>query len=218
MYIFLFYFLFFIIYSFIGWLAEVVSAIINDHKFTNRGFLIGPYCPIYGNAALLLYLLFQNYFNDLFVIFLISFFFGSLFEYVTSYIMEKIFNARWWDYSEKRFNLNGRISLLTSFLFGILGISIAYLINPIMLPFLESLQVSIVYFLGSFLLIVFICDFIISMNIINKLSKTFTETRKDYTDDINIKIKNIINDKSKLIKRLLKAFPNIKISSNLFKK
>lgn len=213
-----YYFLFIYIYSFMGWTIEVIATFINDRKFVNRGFLIGPYCPIYGHAALLLYLCFSSHFDNLLFIFALSLILGSLLEYVTSYLMEKIFKARWWDYSKKPFNLNGRISLETSFLFGVLGVVIASIINPLVLKLLDFIPNNYIYILGFILLSSYITDIIISLNVLSKISQSFTSVRKDYTEDINLKIRELINDKSKLIKRLLKAFPNIIINRNIFKK
>ena len=130
MYIFLLYFALFLIYSFLGWVIEVASCSKIQKKFVDRGFLIGPYCPIYGTAALIIILLLKKYENDLAVLFVMSIVVCSVIEYVTSYIMEKLFKTRWWNYSDKPFNINGRICLSNSFLFGFLGVLLVYFINP----------------------------------------------------------------------------------------
>lgn len=99
----------FFIYSLIGWLMEVLLTLYNEHKFVNRGFLLGPCCPIYGFGCIILYLLLKPYTNNVIVLFILTLFTCSVIEYITSYFMEKIFHLRWWDYSNLKYNLNGRI-------------------------------------------------------------------------------------------------------------
>ena len=103
---------------------EVTLQFINKKRFVNRGFLIGPICPIYGYGVLLILLLVGNK-GDILAVFLKSILICSLIEYFTSYFMEKLFKARWWDYSKRKFNLNGRVCLGTAIPFGILGLFIS---------------------------------------------------------------------------------------------
>ena len=109
--IFLYYFLLFIIYSFLGWCIESIYCMIEQRKVVSRGFLIGPYCPIYGWGALIMIFTLQRYLNDPIVLFVMGALVASVIEYITSLVMEKIFHARWWDYSHMKFNVNGRICL-----------------------------------------------------------------------------------------------------------
>ena len=105
---FCYYFLLFIIYSFMGWLMEIIDNIIVKHKIVNRGFLLGPYCPIYGFGCLSLIFFLSNYKSDPIILFFMAIVICSILEYSTSYIMEKLFKLRWWDYTDKKFNINGR--------------------------------------------------------------------------------------------------------------
>ena len=91
------YFMLFMFYSIVGWIIEVIYTFITDKKIVNRGFLIGPYCPIYGVGCLLIIILLKKYTDDFIVLFIMSMLICSLLEYLTSYVMEKLFNARWWD-------------------------------------------------------------------------------------------------------------------------
>ena len=100
------YLLLFFIYSNAGWLMEVIGKLIEKKKFINRGFLIGPYCPIYGHGAILITILLEKYTNDPIALFIMGVVICSILEYLTSYFMEKIFHARWWDYSRYKFNIN----------------------------------------------------------------------------------------------------------------
>ncbi len=129
--------LYFFIYSFCGWLMETVLCSIREHRFINRGFLNGPLCPIYG-CGILLILTFLLPVRDSIpraeaavpVIFLAGAVLASAVEYFTSWAMEKLFHARWWDYSKHRFNLNGRICLSISAAWGLLATVFVYQIQP----------------------------------------------------------------------------------------
>ena len=123
-------FLLFMFYSIIGWIIEVINFYVTDKKMINRGFLIGTYCPIYGVATVFMTCTLGKPNSDVFGIFAKSLIICSLIEYVTSYIMEKIFRKRWWDYSQKKYNLNGRICLSNMFLFGVAGCIMIYITNP----------------------------------------------------------------------------------------
>ena len=127
------YFLLYFIYSTIGWILEVGLAFYEHKKFINRGFLIGPYCPIYGVGCLLLTILLSKYINEPGVIFALSIFICATLEYLTSYLMEKIFKLRWWDYSNMKFNINGRICLETLIPFGIIGVLVVKYISPFLI-------------------------------------------------------------------------------------
>ena len=107
------YFILFIIYAMIGWCIEIINGLIQTKKFVNRGFLIT--------------LLLSKYYNDPIVLFFMGIAVCGILEYLTSYIMEKIFKARWWDYSKRKFNINGRICLETIIPFGLLGCFIIYI-------------------------------------------------------------------------------------------
>ena len=133
-----FYFLLFILYSMIGWLMEVILTIIEDKKLVNRGFFVGPYCPIYGFGGILATLFLSKYSGDIFALFFLGILLFSFLEYYTSYFLEKIFHARWWDYTNRKFNINGRICLETMIPFGILGIVVIKFANPILFNLLNS--------------------------------------------------------------------------------
>ena len=114
-------FLLFICYSFIGWVIEVIYEYFVNGKLVNRGFLIGPYCPIYGVGGLIATITLTSHKDSVIILFVMSMFMFALLEYFTSYLMEKLFKARWWDYSNYKFNVNGRVCLYLSCLFGLGG-------------------------------------------------------------------------------------------------
>lgn len=210
MYTFFYYFLIFFIYSFIGWCIEMISCSYHTKKIINRGFLIGPYCPIYGIASILMTSFLTNYKNDLLVLFIMATFICSILEYITSYLMEKLFKARWWDYSNKPFNVNGRVCLINSLYFGILGVLLISVIHPFIINIISSISNDYFYIITTFLFTVFLIDYITSFKITFTLKKSFQNLRKDSTEEISKKIKETISESSKLFTRILDAFPNLK--------
>lgn len=212
------YFLLFIIYSFVGWIGEVCLALIKEKKFINRGFLIGPYCPIYGVGCILITLCLQSFASNPFILFIMSLIICSGLEYSTSYIMEKLFKARWWDYSNYKFNINGRICLQYMLAFGILGTVIIYIINPYLITLFNKVSPNVLYIITIILVILFFMDNIISFKIIYTFKNTFIKVARDNTDEINQKVHAILLEKTGLAKRLRKAFPNLQVKLNKTKK
>lgn len=203
-------YLLFMLYSFLGWSMEVICKLIEKHRFINRGFLIGPYCPIYGCGCIAMILLLYKYLEDPITLFFMAIIICSILEYSTSFIMEKLFKTRWWDYSNKKYNLNGRICLDTMLPFGLLGCLVLYLINPFFSKIINKLPVNIMVSLAFIILIIFIIDNIISFKIILGVRTTIKNVEKDATEEITAKVREILMNRSFLYRRLIKAFPNIK--------
>ena len=212
-----FYFLLYIIYSMIGWLLEVVWTFITDKKLVNRGFLIGPYCPIYGTGCILMILLLQKYSDDILVLFIMSMLICSILEYATSYFMEKIFKARWWDYSNRKFNINGRICLETLIPFGILGCVLIYALNPFVSKLIKAIPSNILIIISGIVFIAFLIDNIVSFKVISKIKVSSQKLIEDNTEEITKKVREYISKYSKSGKRLMQSFPNIKILKERFK-
>lgn len=206
----LLYFLLFIIYAFLGWCIEIVVCGIPAKKFINRGFLIGPYCPIYGYAGIAMTLLLQQYSNDLITLFILSAVICTFIEYITSYAMEKLFHARWWDYSDKKFNINGRVCLINSIYFGILGCLVIHLVSPFFISILSRLPSIALNITSYSLFAIFVTDNIISFNVISKFKFASELPSKDNTEEITEKIKQALSQTSFLSERLLNAYPNMK--------
>lgn len=207
-------FLLFITYSFIGWCMEVVCKYIEYKKFINRGFLIGPYCPIYGWGCILITLLLHKYMDDVVALFIMAIVVCSLLEYFTSFFMEKIFKARWWDYSSKKFNINGRICLETMIPFGLLGLLIIYFVNPFLVSVYSLLPKKIVLLLSCFLCLCFLIDNFISYMILYKLKIPNIKVYKDNTEEISLYVRQVLEQKSFLYRRLVHAFPNMQVIKN----
>ena len=206
-------FLFFI-YSILGWTMEIINNLIREKKFVNRGFLIGPYCPIYGCGGILITVFLSKYSEYPVALFCIALVLCGVLEYLTSFLMEKIFKARWWDYSKRKFNINGRVCLENIIPFGILSCVIIYIANPFFLNILEHIPENLSKVLLIILGGIFIIDFIISLTIIYGLRTTVKEVNKkinDNTEEITKKVKEILIGKSALYRRLISAFPRISI-------
>lgn len=202
------YVLVFFIYAFAGWIMETTSISIRNKKFVNRGFLIGPVCPIYGYGVVLVSLLLQKYQNDIIVTFFMSIIICGFLEYFTSYFMEIIFKARWWDYSQRKFNINGRICLETLIPFGIAGTFILYIANPFIMKYINMIPELGLHIFTVVFLLIYVTDMIVSFKIILNL-KEMTKEFKDNTIEISTKVKKIIRKKLFLYRRLARAFPKI---------
>ena len=122
---------YFFIYSFIGWVIEVIVLLFETKQFVNRGFLHLPFLPIYGFGAVLISLIYKDDDHHWFVIGLVGGIIASGVELITSYLLEFIFNTSLWDYSAMKWNFQGRISLLSSLFFVIGAILIVKVINPV---------------------------------------------------------------------------------------
>ncbi len=117
-------------YSFVGWAWESALFTVQERKFVNRGFLNGPLCPIYGVGGLLLVLVLEGSTNNLLVLFFAAIALTTALEYMTAILMEKLFNDKWWDYSTFPLNLKGRISLISSLVFGVMSVLLIKYMHP----------------------------------------------------------------------------------------
>ena len=203
------YFMLFIIYAFLGWVMECTLGLIQNHKFVNRGFLIGPYCPIYGVGVVSVILLLSRFSNNIPVLFILSTILCGALEYFTGYIMEKIFHARWWDYSDSKFNINGRICLDTLIPFGIICVLVICYLNPWIFSKLYNIPKNMLKISSIFLMLIYIVDTCISFKIILNF-KNVTKQAKDNTEEITKKvkettemaIKKLLFEKEKLIHKM----------------
>ena len=121
----------FIIYAFIGWCTEVSYAALDRGIFVNRGFLNGPYCPIYGCGVVIVVAVLTPLKENLLILFIGSFLLTSILEYITGYLLEKVFHNQWWDYSDKPFNIHGYVCLKFSIYWGLACTFIMDVLHPI---------------------------------------------------------------------------------------
>ena len=124
------YITYFFIYSFLGWLIETIYALFVHGYFVKRGFLFEPICPIYGFGAVLLLIATKKLYKKPFLKFLIAAIAFTLFEYIVSFLLEMLFGLRWWDYSNDFLNIQGRVSLLYSIFWGVIGLILLEKLHP----------------------------------------------------------------------------------------
>lgn len=229
---------YFIIYSFCGWLIESIYKSILEKKIINSGFLKGPFCPIYGFGAVIMYLLLQDFKGNPILVFCLGFVVLSAWEYIVGVLLEKIFKTKYWDYSNYKYNLQGRVCLLNSVFWGILGLVFINCVHPFIQIQLSKVNTNIILYVDILLSIYIIIDTVISMvsvlkidekmkkleEINNKIKERLEEIKEIGKNTEKPQIENIqkiideLNYKNYIIKRKLykrvyrlkKAFPNVK--------
>ncbi|MDE5715326.1 MAG: putative ABC transporter permease [Anaeroplasmataceae bacterium] len=177
-------FLFFV-YAFLGYVCEVIYCSIGQRKLVNRGYLYAPICPIYGAGAVLI-IFSMNPIKDMwYLVLILGIVLTSGLEYFTSYLMEVIFHMRWWDYSKRKFNINGRICLRNSLLFGALVMAVMYGLEPLAEKGMAWIEDMVLRIIDCILVLGIIIDFIFSTikniniaKVVNKISD-ITEEAKD---------------------------------------
>ncbi len=227
-------FLFFI-YCIIGWVWESIYESIRNKKLLNRGFLNGPYIPIYGFGGLGILFFLQGFQSDVFFslttlkVYLVSAVGASVLEYVTSYVLEKILKARWWDYSDYPLNLNGRICLIASLFWGVAAVGAINFINPALIKLFRQLSHDAVLVFVSVMCTLFVLDLAVTINSIldlknrigllmalekDKVSEVFSDRLEDLAK-YKEKIRNIGNP---FTRRIIESFPKLKFSSEAIQK
>lgn len=224
---------YFIIYSFFGWVMESVLKTYLQKKPVNSGFLYGPFCPIYGFGAVFMFLCLNRFENNVVLLYVIAFFTLSLWEYAVGVLLEKLFSTKYWDYSENKFNIKGRVCLMNSLFWGFLGVIFIKFIHPWISGKIDLIYPNMLAFNVIMITIAIIADTIVSAvkvsNIKGKLEKLkeITESLKEKIEELDKKqvnkesLQKVIEElkykqtelKRKLIRQtnhLKKAFPTIK--------
>lgn len=150
----------FFIYSVIGWLLESLYSIYELGHFVNRGFLFGPLCPIYGYGAIIILLILKPFNKNNFTLFISSAIILSVFEYLVGFGLDAMFSMRFWDYTNEFLNINGRITLWFSLIWGIGGIIFINFIHPTITKFLKFLTKNLKPTLQHILLYLIIIGYI----------------------------------------------------------
>jgi uncharacterized membrane protein len=138
----------FFIYAFLGWCTEVSYAALVTGRFVNRGFLNGPVCPVYGFGVVIVLACLTPLADNLFVLFLGSVVLTSILEWLTGFVLEKLFHQRWWDYSDQPFNLSGYVCLRFSVAWGLACVFVVKLLHPTILGLVRLIP----HFAGAVLL------------------------------------------------------------------
>lgn len=179
----------FIIYAFLGWVLEVAFAAFRTGDFVNRGFLNGPVCPIYGCGVLLVVTVLSPLKGNLLLLFLGSFILTSAIEFVTGFLLEKLFHNKWWDYSEQRFNICGYVCLLFSVLWGLGCTFVLKVVHPVIYNLIRLMP----KLPGSILLSVFCVTFAVDVGITVASILKFNERLK-LLDEIAEKMTVVSNE------------------------
>lgn len=217
---------YFVIYSVIGFVIETLFGLVTKGVIESRkSFLYGPFCAIYGVGAVVMIIGLQKFKKNNYTLFWGGFLIGSLVEYVISWIGEIVFHAKWWDYSDIPFNLNGRICVWFSLFWGILAIYLMTHIHPKIDHFLDKFSPRIVTIITVTFVIIMFLDWCVSSfalkmfltRLVNnynlELQEISTVQQEKYTKLYeNEKIKPII-DTFFSDEIMLKTFPNLKVTS-----
>ena len=204
--------LLFFVFSFVGWCIEVVLKYRQYHRFINRGFLTGPWLPIYGSGAVLITVAMQlvSRWDDGYgTTFAVSFFLCGALEYGASWFMEKRFHARWWDYSQKPMNLHGRVWIGNLILFGLGGVLIFKILDPLLLPQFARLRLPAKEIVAGVLAAVFIADFIVSHFVLQLVKRSVEHSEADNTEAIGREVRLLLHDRSVFYRRFADAYPEV---------
>lgn len=165
--------LIFFLFSFIGWLCEVIYVgFIFEHRFINRGFLFGPICPIYGVTGVIMLFFPEKLQHSVILLFFSGVIICTAVEYISSFLLEKLFHTTWWDYSNKqiqfgsttiKLNLNGRICLQNSLLFGVMTVIGIKFVFPFIQKIISSIPQNITKYFAIILSVIFIFDLFFSV-------------------------------------------------------
>ncbi len=216
---------YFIIYSILGWILESIYRSICEKKIVNTGFLKGPFCPIYGIGAIIMILFFERFQNNIALLFIISMIVLTLWEYIVAIILEKTFNIKYWDYSKNKFNFQGRICLLNSIYWGILGVIFTCFIQPFVRNYVEMIPNTILEISVGIIILIVMIDAINTIVKVKSLKSTLEKIEQLNTQikeklqelkEIKIEEKNIQINLQKIIDNLDKKRKNI--SHRLYKR
>lgn len=161
----------FLVYAFLGWCAEVAFAAVHNGKFVNRGFLNGPVCPIYGVGMLVVVTFLWGLRHNLILLFLGSAGLTTTLEYATGWILERFFHDKWWDYSDKPFNVKGYICLEFTILWGLAAAFVVGAVHPFVFMIINKTPALLGVILMVVLLAVFVTDLVITVTELVKLPK-----------------------------------------------
>ena len=179
----------FFVYAFLGWCTEVSFAALTSGRFVNRGFLNGPVCPIYGVGVVIVLFFLDPLRGNTFLLFLGSVLLTSLLEWVTGFVLEKIFHQRWWDYSNEPFNLGGYICLRFSIAWGLACLFVVEIIHPSILWLIHLIP----HTLGLVLLALFsagmLVDLAATVRTIARMNRQLTQL-----DELAGRIKALSNE------------------------
>lgn len=150
---------FFFIYCFFGWCFESTYVSVHEHRWVNRGFMTGPYIPLYGSGAVLMLFLTIPVRGNYLLMYIVGAIGATILEYVTGTVMENLFGVRYWDYTEKKFNFRGRICLEATILWGFFTLAMVEVIQPPIEHLVLMINDKVLYYATWCMTVVFTFDF-----------------------------------------------------------
>ena len=202
----------FFIFGFAGWCMEVALKYRQYHRFINRGFLTGPILPIYGFGVVLITIVVGNLASvesGIVMTFALSLVICGIVEYLTSFVLEKIFHARWWDYSQKPMNLHGRVWIGNLVLFGLAGVAIIHIVNPFLFDALDRLPLNVRKVTATVLLAIIAADYVISYFVLKLVKTGVDSSEADNTEEISKEVRQLLTNRSYFYKRFSDAYPEV---------
>lgn len=172
------YLMFFYIYAFLGWCCEVCFCSVNTGKFVNRGFLNGPWCPIYGFGAIIIISLLTPISQNIFVLFAGAVLLTTLLEGITGWLLKKLFHTTWWDYSDMPFNIGGYVCLAFSLMWGIGGCFVMRIIHPIIKRLVWRINPTLAFIILMAVSALFVVDLFVTVATIVNLNRKFSYIAK----------------------------------------
>lgn len=224
----------FYFFGILGWIYECVFVFLRDHKFINRGFLVGPVLPLYGFGAVVIYLALRPVAGFPTLLYLAGAFLATALEYVTGWLLEILFHTKWWDYSEEPYNFRGRVALIPSMFWGILSLVMFDVLQPAAAFVIRQIPVPFGKNLLFMLVVITLCDLaytvVTTIHLRQQLEKLYEKAKEmeryleakdgSYREQAGEFLKTNWKSVSDFLKkrpitgyqRLLDAFPSMKIS------
>lgn len=210
----------FFIFSFLGWCMEVVLKLIHEHILVNRGFLIGPYCPIYGFGVVFIIFMIGDVLTlpyGILPIFLSGMIICGILEYFVSWFLEKKYHARWWDYSAKPLNIHGRVWIGNLLLFGIATVVIMVCIEPLLRMFLDQIEETVKWIISACIVVIMSADALLTRHAMAVIRDQIDGCNLDDTEEISYYIHEYLHQMPYTIRHLGKAFPSYQISESIIR-
>lgn len=207
----------FFLFSFLGWVWESVYCTIRDHKWANRGFLYGPICPIYGSGSILGYFIYDLIRTGRlpeikwWMVFVLGFIVSMILEYPTSLILEKLFKARWWDYSNVPLNINGRTSVPTSFAFGAASILVMKILIPLADKGLSSLSETASDVLALILVSIISADITLTVSSLTDFQKYVASIDEGFQNHMTDFVNRVYSNRSSFYHKAIQRIAVFKL-------
>ncbi len=209
--------MYFFIYAFLGWIAEVIYSTLKTGRFINRGFLSGPVCPIYGVGMAVVILLLNTLREKWWLLFIVGSLLCSVLELLTGVVLEKIFKVKWWDYSNEKFNLKGYICLKFSLIWGLAVVLLFYTLVPLFEGIVDFIPTTLGLIILGIMWAVLIVDITVSVMYLSKLFgnikkvKSIKNSINNGSDKIGEKVSNIALDVEKKAVEVVEKFKRTRI-------